>query len=150
MNITLGDPLPKADRILVEKSARTLSLFKESKVLKTFSVALGTNPVGHKEKEGDGKTPEGFYRINGRNSQSKYHLSLRISYPNAADIAAAKKQGVSPGGEIMIHGLPNGMGALGAAHRLKDWTIGCIAVTNEEIQEIWDSVSDGTSIEIRP
>ncbi|MEO7933621.1 MAG: L,D-transpeptidase family protein [Chthoniobacterales bacterium] len=142
--------LPKADHILVEKAKRTLSLMRGGKVLKTYQVALGPNPVGPKEKEGDGKTPEGVYRIDWRNPQSQYHLSLHISYPDEKDVTRAKKQGVSPGGDIMIHGLPNGMGALGAAHRLTNWTVGCIAVTNEEIQEIWNAVPDGTSIEIRP
>lgn len=145
-----ADPLPAADRILVEKAKRSLTLFRQGKILKTYAIALGTEPVGHKLQEGDGRTPEGVYRISGRNPQSKYHLSLRISYPNEADRESARKRGVSPGGDIMIHGLPNGSGALGAAHRLRDWTIGCIAVTNEEIKEIWDAVPDGTEIEIRP
>lgn len=142
--------LPKADRILVEKAKRTLTLFRETKILKVYQIALGSNSVGRKEKEGDGKTPEGIYKIDWRNPQSKYRLSLHISYPNEKDIAHARKQGVSPGGEIMIHGLPNGMSALGPTHRLTDWTIGCIAVTNAEIEEIWSSVHDGTPIEIQP
>ncbi len=145
-----ADPLPAADRILVEKASRSMTLFRKGQVLKTYIIALGTEPVGHKEKEGDGRTPEGIYRISGRNPQSKFHLSLRVSYPSEADRESARKRGLAPGGDIMIHGLPNGSGALGAAHRLRDWTIGCIAVTNEEIQEIWNSVADGTEIEIRP
>ena len=145
-----AEELPKADNVLVEKEKRTLTLLREGKVLKTYQVALGNEPLGHKEEEGDGRTPEGIYRIDWRNPKSKYHLSLHISYPNEKDIARAKKAGVSPGGDIMIHGLPNGWTALAATHRLTDWTIGCIAVTNEEIKEIWDSVADGTPIEIRP
>ncbi len=149
-SIVFTAELPKADCILVEKAKRTLTLFREGKVLKTYPVALGPNPVGPKEREGDNKTPEGVYRIDWRNPKSQYHLSLHISYPNETDVARAKKLGVSPGGDIMIHGLPNGRGAIGAAHLLMDWTVGCVAVTDEEIEEIWKSVSDGTSIEIRP
>lgn len=138
--------LPKADRVLVEKAKRSLTLFREGKVLKIFQVALGPNATGHKEKEGDGKTPEGIYRIDWRNPQSKYHRSLHISYPNGDDLARAAKLGLSPGGDIMIHGSPNGSAAPPAG----DWTIGCIAVTDAEIEEIWNSVDDGTQIEIRP
>jgi murein L,D-transpeptidase YafK len=140
----------KVDRVLVEKAKRKLTLFAGGKPLKVYSIALGTNPLGAKEEEGDGKTPEGIYKIDWRNPKSEYHLSLHVSYPNEADKARARKSGVSPGGDIMIHGLPSGMSALGASHRLADWTIGCVAVTNEEIEEIWKLVSDGTPIEFKP
>jgi murein L,D-transpeptidase YafK len=139
-----------ADRIVVEKAERTLTLYRDQRVLRTYRIALGRNPVGAKEQEGDGRTPEGTYAITGRNPQSAFHRSLRISYPNAADRRRAARAGVRPGGDIMIHGLPNGAGAIGAAHRLRDWTEGCIAVTNHEIEEIWRLVPNGTRIQIRP
>jgi murein L,D-transpeptidase YafK len=103
-----------------------------------------------KTRQGDHRTPEGVYVINGRNAQSQFHRSLHISYPNAADRERAHKLGVSPGGDIFIHGLPNGYGLIGAAHRAHDWTDGCIAVTDQEIEEIWKLVDNGTLIEIRP
>lgn len=139
-----------ADRIVVVKSARTLTLFRHGKVLKTYQVALGTHPIGGKTREGDGKTPEGAYTISARNVHSQFHRSLRISYPNADDRERAKKLGVRPGGDIFIHGLPPQWAWLGAAHRERDWTLGCIAVTNSEIDEIWASVPTGTPVEIRP
>lgn len=139
-----------ADSILIEKSARKLYLLKDGKTIRTYNIALGFSPVGHKQMEGDGKTPEGHYKIIGRNPRSAYHLSLRISYPAPEDIKNAKKYGVSPGGDIMIHGLPNSMPFLGKNHIKKDWTAGCIAVTNEEIREIWSLVPNGTPVDIRP
>jgi murein L,D-transpeptidase YafK len=146
-------PIPEgivADKILVEKSARRLTLFLGEERLKIYPMVLGWNPVGHKEKEGDGRTPEGFYTISGRNPQSKFHLSLRISYPSPEDVRRAAEAGVRPGGDIMIHGLPNGMGLLGRTMQGNDWTAGCVAVTNDEIEEIWRVVADGTPVEIRP
>jgi murein L,D-transpeptidase YafK len=113
-------------------------------------VALGGDPVGPKTRLGDHKTPEGLYAIVGRNDKSEFHRSLRLSYPNEKDRSRARKQKVSPGGDIMIHGLPNGYGAVGAAHALHDWTDGCIAVTNQEIEEIWAAVPDGTPVQINP
>lgn len=146
-------PLPpdvRADRILVLKSARRLILLKDGSELRSYKVALGRNPVGPKTRQGDGRTPEGLYRIDYRNPRSAYHLSLHISYPDARDRAAARKAGVAPGGAIMIHGIKNGMGWLGAFHRAADWTDGCIAVSDQEIEEIWRAVPNGTPIEIRP
>jgi len=140
----------KADRILVEKAARRLTLFSAGRKLKEYRVALGFSPVGSKEHEGDGRTPEGNYTIDFHKSDSAFHRALHISYPDAADTARAVEAGVAPGGDIMIHGLPNGFSAFGPAHRLRDWTAGCIAVTDFEIDEIWASVKDGTPIEIRP
>jgi murein L,D-transpeptidase YafK len=119
-------------------------------VVKTYRIALGAAPVGPKERQGDHKTPEGTYFISGRNANSQYHRSLRVSYPSAEDRARAAKRGVSPGGDIMIHGLPNGYGWVGRGHLSKDWTEGCIAVTDPEIEEIWSLVADGTPVEIRP
>jgi murein L,D-transpeptidase YafK len=135
---------------VVNKTKRELLLYKDGKLIRSYKVALGKSPVGPKTRKGDGKTPEGAYVISGRNAASAYHKSLRISYPNAADRLRAKQQGVDPGGDIMIHGLPKGQGFIGTAHRLYDWTDGCVAVTNAEIEEIWLLVPDGTPIQINP
>lgn len=140
----------RADKILVEKAKRQLHLIREGKILKTYPIALGGNPLGTKTEEGDQKTPEGLYFIDGRNPDSAYHLSLRISYPNAADKAQAKARGVSAGFDIMIHGRPNGSTSPDSPHWARDWTAGCVAVDDAQIEEIWASVSDGTPIEIRP
>lgn len=139
-----------ADRVVVLKSERMLQLMSQGKIIKTYKVALGGNPVGPKTRQGDHKTPEGLYMLDSRNAHSQFHKSLHISYPNARDRAAARAKGVGPGGDVFVHGLPNGYGFVGASHRLKDWTDGCIAVTNDEIEEIWNAVPDGTPIEIRP
>jgi murein L,D-transpeptidase YafK len=139
-----------ADRVVVNKSKRELLLYRGEKAIRTYKVALGRNPVGPKLRKGDRKTPEGSYTISGRNAASAYHRSLRISYPNAGDRVRARQQGFDPGGDIMIHGLPNGQGFVGPAHRLVDWTDGCIAVTDPEIEEIWRLVQDGTPVQINP
>lgn len=119
--------------------------------LKSYEIALGGNPVGHKTQEGDEKTPEGSYKISARKEDSAYHRSLRISYPDKKDVEQAEKRGVSPGGDIMIHGIRNGFGWIGSWHLIYDkWTDGCIAVTNDEIEEIWQLVKDDTPIEIKP
>jgi len=147
------DPLPadaRADRILIEKSSGMMTLFRDGRPLRAYLVAFGRGSLAPKAREGDGRTPEGRYRIDRRNVQSRYHRALHISYPEPRDVAAAQSRGVSPGGDIMIHGLPNGLGWLGSLHRMVDWTAGCIAVTNAEIEEIWRVVPDGTAIEIRP
>lgn len=140
----------KADRIIVHKSTRVMELMHADQVIKTYKIALGGNPVGPKERQGDHRTPEGSYVIDRRNVHSKFHRSLHISYPNARDREHARQLGVSPGGDIFIHGLPNGYGWIGAAHLAKDWTDGCIAVTDKEIDEIWDLVDNGTPVEIKP
>jgi len=139
-----------ADRVLVIKSTRTLELKSHGNILKTYRVALGTDPVGPKQRQGDHRTPEGTYVLDYRNATSRFHRSIHISYPDQQDRARARKLGVSPGGDIFIHGLPNGYGWIGRAHRVKDWTDGCIAVTDQEMDEIWRAVPDGTVIEIRP
>jgi len=139
-----------ADRVVVLKKERTLQLLSEGKVIRTYKVALGGDPVGPKARRGDHKTPEGEYVLDSRNSKSQFHRSIHISYPNASDRAQARRSGVSPGGDVFIHGLPNGYGWVGASHRARDWNDGCVAVTNEEIEEIWNAVADGTPIEIRP
>lgn len=139
-----------ADRVLVEKNARRLTLFRNNRPIKSYEIALGRQPVGAKQFEGDNKTPEGHYVIDFRKRNSSYHRALHISYPGPQDVAFAAKQKRSAGGNIMIHGLPNGMGSMGPLHRLRDWTAGCIAVTNNEIEELWQAIPDGTPIDIRP
>jgi len=144
-------PLPPsvmADKVVVLKSYRKLLLMRGDEVLKTYFVSLGENPVGPKIRQGDNKTPEGTYILDRHNANSQYHRSIHISYPNGDDLARAKKLGVSPGGELFIHGLPNDFH--GHSEALGDWTEGCIAVTNAEIDEIWRAVADGTPIEIKP
>ncbi|MGD0232243.1 MAG: L,D-transpeptidase family protein [Syntrophorhabdales bacterium] len=138
----------KADRVIVLKSKKIMMLMKGSEVLKQYEIALGENPQGHKVRAGDSRTPEGDYVLDGRNPKSRFHRSIHISYPNGKDMLNAAMLGVPPGGNIMIHGLPNGMGWVGELHALLNWTDGCIAVTNEEMDEIWESVPDGTPIRI--
>lgn len=143
-------PMEKITYILIEKAKRLMTVYHHGEVLRTYGIALGFSPLGHKEKEGDGKTPEGKYRVNGKNPHSQFHLSLQISYPSKADKIAARKKGVNPGSAIMIHGLQKGLGWIGAQHRRKDWTLGCVAVTNEEIEELYPFVEIGTLVEIKP
>jgi murein L,D-transpeptidase YafK len=126
--------------VLVSKKKREMVLLRGESVLRTYRIALGREPVGPKQQEGDGRTPEGRYTIDYRNAKSRYHLSLHISYPDAADMARAREAGVDPGGDIMIHGLRDGVRVEG------DWTQGCIAVTDEEMDEIWGLVKEGTRI----
>jgi len=139
-----------ADKILIEKKERRLTLFSKGKLLRSYHIALGGNPNGPKERQGDNKTPEGTYVIDSRNKDSHYHLSLHISYPNAKDKKRAQQLGVSPGGNIMIHGIKNGFSWVGDLHTEVDWTKGCIAVTDEEIEEIGRLAPNGTIVEIRP
>ena len=148
-----GEPLAEgliADRIVVWKSKRQLELYAHGKVLKSYAVSLGRNPVGPKLREGDKRTPEGLYAIESHNPRSSFHKALKVSYPSAADRMAAAKRDVAPGGDIMIHGMRNGLGFIGRLHRRLDWTAGCVAVTNPEIEEIYRAVPDGTPVEIRP
>ncbi|OUY08746.1 L,D-transpeptidase family protein [Acinetobacter populi] len=143
------------DKVEVYKSRRELKLLQQGQVIKTYKMRLGFEPVGHKTTEGDGKTPEGLYRLDWRNPNSQFYKSLHISYPNAQDQAQAKARGVSAGGDVMIHGS---MKALGGAkgqplyHYLpaKDWTWGCIAVSNEDMDELWNQIKNNTPIEIFP
>ena len=137
---------PEVTRIIVKKGARRMYLLHGEKILKAYDVDLGFAPVGDKKVEGDGKTPEGTYLINRRNPNSRYHLSLGISYPNAADIAEARALGQEPGSDIFIHGQPN----LGPKPKDDDWTWGCIAVKNNEMEEIYAMVNNGTVIMLRP
>lgn len=145
---TVSDP--RADKVVVVKNEHTLTLLNHGLVIKTYKVALGGNPRGPKTRQGDHKTPEGEYVLDRRNEHSQFYRSMHISYPNADDRARARQLKVSPGGDVMLHGLPNGYGWIGAGHRARDWTDGCIAVTNEEMDEIWRAVPDETPIEIRP
>jgi murein L,D-transpeptidase YafK len=147
------NPLPRdavADRLLLEKSARRLTLLRNGKPLKVYRVALGGEPNGAKEYEGDQRTPEGIYSIDFHKPDSDYHLALHVSYPEQHDIDRAAKEGLSAGCDLMIHGLPNGRGWIGRFHRRSDWTAGCVALTDFEIEEIYRAVPDGTPIELRP
>jgi murein L,D-transpeptidase YafK len=137
------------DRVIVEKGAHRMTLLKDGRVVRTYRVALGRGGLGPKEVAGDNRVPEGIYRIKGRNPNSAYHLSLRIGYPTLSQERAARERGINAGGDIMIHGIRNGLGWIGTQHRRLDWTQGCVAVTNEEIEEIWRIVPDQTVIEIR-
>lgn len=148
-----AQPLPQnaqITRLVVHKSQRKMDAYSGDNLVKSYDIALGFNPIGHKQFEGDGKTPEGIYRINERNPNSAYHKNLGISYPNAQDKTYAQSQGKSAGGLIKIHGIRNGMGAIGRQHLRHDWTNGCIAVTNEEIDELYRSVVYNAEIDIRP
>lgn len=145
----MADAQAQADEILVIKSARALHLLRDGETIRSYDISLGAAPEGHKQSEGDERTPEGRYKIDWRNPNSVAHLSLHISYPNAADQATAEAAARDPGGNIMIHGLPNGWGALGALHLMRDWTDGCIAVTNAEMREIWSLLPNGTPITIK-
>jgi murein L,D-transpeptidase YafK len=140
----------KADRIVVVKSKHTMTLMAKDRVLMVYTIALGRGSSGPKERTGDNKTPEGEYVIDQKSAKSRFHLALHVSYPNAADRKRAHDAGVDPGGAIMIHGVQNGFGWLGSLQHDFDWTEGCIAVTNPEIEEIWTLVPVGTPIEIKP
>lgn len=140
----------KADKVVVFKNKRIMQLQREDRILTTYTIALGARPEGHKQQEGDERTPEGTYTLDWRNSKSSCYKSLHISYPNAADKSTAKQKGVSPGGMVMIHGLHPSIAWLGSWHRFYDWTDGCVGVTNAEMDEIWQAVPDGTPIEIKP
>ncbi len=136
---------PKADGIVVRKSERKMYIMQGTTALSAHDVDLGFTPTGHKRNEGDGRTPEGQYFINRRNYNSAYFLSLGISYPNASDVARARAAGVRPGGDIFIHGGPRYFGEKGK----RDWTAGCIAVTDAEMEQIYQMVPDGTPIWIQ-
>jgi murein L,D-transpeptidase YafK len=146
-------PLPsdtKVDLLVVNKSERQLLAYSHGQLLRSYRVALGREPRGPKSRQGDRRTPEGQYVIDSRNPRSSFHRALHVSYPSAADVERARVGGYDPGGEIMVHGIHNGLGWIGKAHRLVDWTVGCIAVTDPEIDELYRIVPDRTRIEIRP
>lgn len=138
------------DKVVVHKAKRQMQLLSGEEVIKTYSISLGDNPIGHKVQEGDERTPEGDYVIDYRNTKSRYHLSLHISYPNEKDKENAKKLGVSPGGDIMIHGSPNNFQWSEIILQNMDWTNGCIAITNKEIEEFGKLVKNGTAISLYP
>ena len=146
---TAASAAPKVDRVLVLKKEHKLLLMSGEQVLKSYRVALGHGGMAPKTRQGDGRTPEGSYRIDYRNPASKFHLSLHISYPQTTDRQRAQRLGFDPGGDIMIHGLPPDYSWVGPEHRRTDWTDGCIAVTDKEIEEIWSLVPDGTLVEVR-
>jgi murein L,D-transpeptidase YafK len=140
----------KIDKLVVRKSDRKLEAYANGELVKTYTIALGAQPIGDKQHEGDNKTPEGRYTIDDRNPNSGYYKNLGVSYPNAADRREAAKLGKPVGGDIKIHGLPNKMPFIGRWHRLMDWTAGCMAVTNDEMEELYKAVPIGTPIEILP
>lgn len=141
---------PAVDLVKVDKSAHTLYLMRQGKVVEKFHIALGGNPVGHKQREGDQRTPEGRYILDFKNANSAFFRSIHVSYPDHADTARARRMGVSPGGAIMIHGQKNGFGKFSAATQRFDWTDGCIALSNADMQKVWDLVQVPTPIEISP
>ncbi|BCR06552.1 lipoprotein [Desulfuromonas versatilis] len=146
----LASPAPKVDRVVVKKSIRTLYLYRGNKVVRSFPVSLGKNPRGHKVRRGDRRTPEGRYVLDWRNEQSRFYRAIHISYPNQDDLRRAQQLGVQAGGAIMIHGLPNRYGDDEDYFLSRDWTEGCIAVGNRDMDEIWRLVADQTVIEIHP
>jgi murein L,D-transpeptidase YafK len=139
-----------ADRILIRKSAHTMTLFKGQSILKIYKIAIGRSPIGPKTRAGDHKTPEGEYIVDAKKGTSRFYLALHLSYPNAVDQERARRLGLKPGGNVEIHGIEKGLGWIGGLHRSFDWTDGCIAVTDPEIEEIWKRVPVGTPVEIRP
>ena len=141
---------PKADYVLVKKSENKMYLLQDEEVLRSYHIALGGNPVGHKVKEGDHRTPEGVYTLNYKNTKSKFYKSINIDYPNDDDIRQARLRGVDPGDDIVIHGYPNELGNYSGPVKPKNWTQGCIGVKNHEMDEIWQLVEVDTPIEILP
>lgn len=148
-SIALAEQNPVPDKVVIEKSKRLLTVYAEHLQIASFKIALGRTPIGPKACEGDNKTPEGTFRITEHKLNSAYHRALRISYPGPLQVEVAKTKRCNPGGDIMIHGIRNGFGWLGHFHRLVDWTRGCIALTNEEIEQLWALIPDGTPVEIK-
>ncbi|MBM4212252.1 MAG: hypothetical protein FJ179_00880 [Gammaproteobacteria bacterium] len=142
--------LPAATEVVVHKAQRRLELWQKSRLLRSYRISLGLNPIGHKQQEGDFRTPEGRYVLDTRNPRSEFFLSVRVSYPDSRDVARARKAGVKPGGAIMVHGLPNEPRWPPEHYAREDWTDGCIALTNADMMEFWMLVADGTPINIRP
>jgi len=140
----------KADLVVVEKSKNLLSLYKANRLLASYHAVFGGHPVGPKEMNGDGKTPEGRYILDSKKSNSAFHKAFHVSYPNSKDVERAKKLGVDPGGDIMVHGQKNGLGWASFISQRFNWSRGCIALSNEDIDAMWEAVDGGTPIEIRP
>ncbi len=145
-----GCSSPPVDRVVVKKSEAKMYLQKRGKVVKSYNISLGGNPVGHKIQQGDSRTPEGVYSLNYKNSKSRFYKSINIDYPNEADIVRAKSRGLDPGDDIVIHGMPNELGDVRGPIEPLNWTEGCIAVRNYEMDEIWSLVALDTPIEILP
>jgi murein L,D-transpeptidase YafK len=155
LSLLFGLSLPalassRADRVVIDKSERRLYLYQGGDLLRSYEIALGKNPVGHKLRRGDKRTPEGRYNLDYRNPQSRFYRSIHISYPNERDRRRAEARGLHPGGNIMIHGVPNRYRDGQEFFIGRDWTEGCIAVTNDAMKEIWALVADNTPIEINP
>lgn len=148
--IAVPQPLQTADKVMVYKSERRMVLLHAGRPLATYRIALGLDPRGHKEREGDFRTPEGRYLLTRRNPNSDYFLSIQVSYPNEQDIARARRNGAPPGGAIMIHGLPNHPRHSPEYYQTRDWTDGCIAISNSEMVEFWLLTRPNTPIEILP
>ncbi|HUG98011.1 MAG TPA: L,D-transpeptidase family protein [Gammaproteobacteria bacterium] len=146
----VDDDFPMADHVIVRKADRRLDLLNDGEVFRSFPIALGGNPEGHKQREGDQRTPEGTYRLDLRKQDSAFFLAMRVSYPDAEDIRRARRRGVHPGNNIMIHGLPNEPRHPSNHYLTADWTDGCIAVSNSAMIDIWLSVPDDTPITILP
>jgi murein L,D-transpeptidase YafK len=146
----LAGDFPIADRVVVEKENRKLHLMRDGEAFRSFDIALGVEPVGNKEREGDQKTPEGRYSLDERNPDSDFFLAIHISYPSSSERAVARRNGDDPGGAIMIHGQPNVPTYSTAYYRTQDWTNGCIAVSNSDMIDIWLMTQDDTPIEILP
>jgi murein L,D-transpeptidase YafK len=145
-----ANEVQKADAVLVVKSEKRLYLLDEGDAFASYHVTFGGDPEGHKERQGDGRTPEGRYVLDYKNSQSAYYRSIHVSYPNRQDRRVAKDLGVKPGGDIMVHGQPNGWGWAGFMLQTISWTDGCIALTDSDMDHVWQAVDPGTPIEIRP
>jgi murein L,D-transpeptidase YafK len=145
-----GGVLRAADRIVVHKSSRKMEIYRDGQVIASYRVSLGLVPEGHKQREGDFRTPEGSYRLTRRNAQSDFFLAVQVSYPESTDVALARKNGWSPGGLIMVHGLPNVPKYSRDRYLNTDWTDGCIALSNEDMLDFWLLTGQGTPIEIRP
>lgn len=150
MSVCTADEPVRADLVIVQKSERKMYIVVEDSVVREYKIALGDNPRGHKQREGDERTPEGVYTLDRKKADSAYYKAIRISYPSEQDRLAAEMAGVDPGGQIMIHGQKNGFGWLADKTQRYDWTDGCIAITDTEMDEVWNMVEVGTPIEIRP
>lgn len=140
----------KIDKLIVTKGQRTMEAYSNGQLVKTYKISLGRNPLGDKQHQGDKRTPEGEYTISEKNPNSGFHKNLGVSYPNTTDKKEAQQLGLDPGGEIKVHGLRNGFGFIGKFHRLFNWTAGCVAVTDDEIDELYRAVDLGTPIIIKP
>lgn len=150
LSCSLASAQNKADLVRVLKSERKLELVANGKIIKEFKIALGSDPKGHKQQEGDGKTPEGKYVLDYKKADSAYYKAIHVSYPNENDVSLAKARSMNPGGQIMIHGQKNGLGWLSFISQRMDWTQGCVALANDDMDTVWNLIEAGTKIEILP